>query len=210
MVKFVVWNLLNRFTSVERIGKYSKPMDDEEFFSFFLSGKCCLYSIPLAYALIHSMNSKLRRRFTYMGKAVTRVVLTRCVVTQEFTPNLIVYEKWPIPANKPPHKWDADLVGDSGHTVLTLVLEGGEQWVVDFTAAQFGIQTQKDGARLHVEKVNLLTTDFVFPQVIGMMSYAKVIGNKDPSVAWDELCGSPDEPISYISKRFYEKFMELF
>ena len=165
-------------------------MTEEEFATFFFTGKCSVHASSLASALGSLVDSK-RVRVTMGGKVIAAVLVCHQTVFLPYTPNVPCYEDPQVALRKPdPAAWDCDRIATPKHSAPALRMEDGSCYLFDPTAAQYGIMTRNASGRfLHTEEIRLYD-EMDEERNIGSTSFSHVYALDAHDVAWRDFCDS--------------------
>jgi MYND finger len=119
----------------------TKPMTEKEFYEYWTTGKCSVYSFAFG-VVLQNMVQNSRRKFvvTFCGIPIKEVYLVSCTNTKKFPESVNCYEPFPItPADKPIESWDCDYLTRKKHQFLSVELNNGDSHFIDITGPQYGI-----------------------------------------------------------------------
>lgn len=126
-------------------------MTRHEFANYYFTGKCSLFSFGIAFSIYYLLKN---RNIKMYDSFIKNIYILHIDITKLFVTNVISYQ-FPIPTDNDTKDWDCDRLHHRKHQAIGVLLDDGSEYLIDFTAAQYGVYTQDSFDNwLHIEEIS--------------------------------------------------------
>jgi len=128
-------------------------MTREEFANFYFTGKCSIFNIGIAFGIFNILKKYNLKLYSSFIKEIYIVYID---ITNNYITNVLSFQ-YPIPDKDDNNNkdWDCDRVHKKSHQAIVVLLDNNKTYLLDFTAAQYGIYSQTPEKNwFHIEELN--------------------------------------------------------